>query len=117
MPPDGCLTPGEHMTDLFDLSAKVAVVTGGTRGIGLMLARGLLRAGARVFVASRNVDACSAAERELAADGPVTAFPVDLATESGCTALAERIGAVLPAVHILVNNAGATWGAPLMEFP
>ena len=105
------------MTDLFDLSGKVAVVTGGTRGIGLMMARGLLRAGAQVYLASRKTDACAAAEKELSGDGPVTAFPVDLSTEAGCVELAELVGRQQSALDILVNNAGATWGAPLEEFP
>jgi NAD(P)-dependent dehydrogenase (short-subunit alcohol dehydrogenase family) len=105
------------MSALFDLSGKVAVVTGGTRGIGLMMARGLLQAGARVYLASRKADACAAAEKELSADGPVTAFPVDLSSEAGCRSLASRVGGAEDRLHILVNNAGATWGAPLDEFP
>jgi NAD(P)-dependent dehydrogenase (short-subunit alcohol dehydrogenase family) len=103
--------------DLFDLSGKVAVVTGGTRGIGLMMARGLLRAGARAYVCSRKPEACAAAERELGADGPVTAIPVDLSTEDGCTELRDRVAGAEERLHILVNNAGATWGAPLAEYP
>ena len=87
------------MTSLFDLSGKVAVVTGGTRGIGLMMARGLLQAGARVYVASRNADACAAAEKELSGDGPVTAFPVDLSTEAGCVDLAAQVGRELVGLH------------------
>jgi NAD(P)-dependent dehydrogenase (short-subunit alcohol dehydrogenase family) len=102
---------------LFDLSGKVAVVTGGTRGIGLMMARGLLQAGARVYVASRKEDTCAAAEKELGPDGPVTGLPVDVSTEAGCQALATRVGTEQERVHILVNNAGATWGAPFAEFP
>jgi NAD(P)-dependent dehydrogenase (short-subunit alcohol dehydrogenase family) len=103
--------------DLFDLTGKVAVVTGGSRGIGLMMARGLLRAGARAYVCSRKADACAAAEQELSADGAVTAVPADLSTEDGCRLLASRVGAAEERVHILVNNAGANWGAPLAEFP
>jgi NAD(P)-dependent dehydrogenase (short-subunit alcohol dehydrogenase family) len=103
--------------DLFDLSGKVAVVTGGTRGIGLMMARGLLRAGARVYLSSRKADACTEAERQLGADGPVVAFPLDLSTEEGCAELAERVANAEQRLHILVNNAGANWGAPLEEYP
>jgi NAD(P)-dependent dehydrogenase (short-subunit alcohol dehydrogenase family) len=102
---------------LFDLTGKVAVVTGGTRGIGLMMARGLLQAGARAYLCSRKPDACAAAEQQLAADGPVTAIPADLSTEAGCTTLADQVAAREQQVHVLVNNAGATWGAPLAEFP
>ncbi|HEY7146480.1 MAG TPA: SDR family oxidoreductase [Streptosporangiaceae bacterium] len=103
--------------DLFDLSGKTAVVTGGTRGIGLMIARGLLAAGARVYISSRKPGACAAAERELAGYGPVTAIPADLSTEAECLRLAGAVGEREQALHILVNNAGATWGAPLAEFP
>ncbi len=103
--------------DLFDLAGKVAVVTGGTRGIGLMIARGLLDAGARITISSRNPDACAAAAHELASHGPVTAIPADLSTEDECLRLAAAVAEREQQLHILVNNAGATWGAPLTEFP
>jgi NAD(P)-dependent dehydrogenase (short-subunit alcohol dehydrogenase family) len=102
---------------LFDLTGKVVVVTGGTRGIGLMMARGLLEAGARVYVCSRDASACAAAEESLAPYGTVVGFAADLSTEDGCRAAASFVGAREPLVHVLVNNAGATWGAPLEEFP
>ena len=102
---------------LFDLSGKTAVVTGGTRGIGLMMARGLLQAGASVYISSRKADACAAAAQELAQYGPVEAIPADLATEAECLRLAGEVGEREQSLHILVNNAGATWGAPLAEFP
>ena len=103
--------------DLFDLSGKTAVVTGGTRGIGLMMARGLLSAGARVYISSRKADACAAAERELSQYGPVTAIPADLSIEPECLRLAGELAGREQALHVLVNNAGATWGAPIEEFP
>src|SRR5581483_8656573 len=103
--------------DLFDLSGKTAVVTGGSRGIGLMMARGLLSAGAKVYISSRKPDACAAAVEELSAEGPVTAIPADLSTEEECWRLAAEVGRQEQALHVLVNNAGATWGAPLAEFP
>ena len=103
--------------ELFDLSGKTAVVTGGTRGIGLMIARGLLAAGARVYVSSRKPEACAAAEQELSQYGTVTAIPADLSTEPECLRLAGEIGNREQALDVLVNNAGATWGAPLAEFP
>jgi NAD(P)-dependent dehydrogenase (short-subunit alcohol dehydrogenase family) len=103
--------------DLFDLSGKAAVVTGGTRGIGLMIARGLLQAGARVYISSRKPEACAAAEQELRQYGTVAAIPADVSTEAGCLRLAGQIGEREQALHVLVNNAGATWGAPLAEFP
>ena len=103
--------------DLFDLTGKTAVVTGGSRGIGLMIARGLLEAGARVYISSRKADACAAAERELTPYGKIVAIPADLSAEAECLRLAEEVGQREPALHVLVNNAGATWGAPLEEFP
>jgi NAD(P)-dependent dehydrogenase (short-subunit alcohol dehydrogenase family) len=103
--------------DLFDLSGKTAVVTGGSRGIGLMIARGLLKAGARVYISSRKAAACSAAERELSQDGTVFAVPADLSGEAECLRLAEEVGAREQALNVLVNNAGATWGAPIEEYP
>jgi NAD(P)-dependent dehydrogenase (short-subunit alcohol dehydrogenase family) len=104
--------------DLFDLTGKTAVVTGGTRGIGLMIARGLLQAGARqLYISSRKAEGCADAERELGQYGQVKAIQADLSTEAECLRLASEIGERESAVHILVNNAGATWGAPLEEFP
>jgi NAD(P)-dependent dehydrogenase (short-subunit alcohol dehydrogenase family) len=107
---------GEIM-DLFDLSGKSAVVTGGSRGIGLMIARGLLEAGARVYISSRKADACAAAARELTQYGKIVAIPADLSTEAECLRLAGEIGQREAALNVLVNNAGATWGAPIEEFP
>lgn len=104
--------------DLFDLTGKTAVVTGGTRGIGLMIARGLLQAGARqIYISSRKAQGCADAERELGQYGQVKAIQADLSTETECLRLAREVGERESAVHILVNNAGATWGAPLEEFP
>jgi NAD(P)-dependent dehydrogenase (short-subunit alcohol dehydrogenase family) len=103
--------------DLFDLSGKTALVTGGTRGIGLMMARGLLQAGARVYISSRKPDACDAAAAELSEFGEVSAIPADLSTEEECLRLAAEVSQREQALPILVNNAGATWGAPFEEFP
>jgi NAD(P)-dependent dehydrogenase (short-subunit alcohol dehydrogenase family) len=103
--------------DLFDLTGKVAVVTGGTRGIGLMMARGLLQAGASVYVSSRKPEAGEAAVAELSAYGRAVSVPANLATEEECLRLAAEVGRSEERVHVLVNNAGATWGAALAEFP
>ncbi|HEY6311831.1 MAG TPA: SDR family oxidoreductase [Streptosporangiaceae bacterium] len=103
--------------DLFDLTGKVAVVTGGTRGIGLMMARGLLQAGASVYISSRKPEAGQAAVAELSAYGVVLSIPADLSREEECLRLADEVGRSEEQVHVLVNNAGATWGAPLAEFP
>jgi len=104
--------------DLFDLAGKTAVVTGGTRGIGLMISRGLLQAGVKkVYISSRKSEGCAEAERELANFGQVTAIPADLSAEAECLRLAREVAEQEQTLHILVNNAGATWGAPLEEFP
>jgi NAD(P)-dependent dehydrogenase (short-subunit alcohol dehydrogenase family) len=107
----------EAWVDLFDLTGKIAVVTGGTRGIGLMMARGLLQAGACVYLSSRKAEAGRAAADELSTYGVVASVPADLSREEECVRLAAEVGRSEERVHILVNNAGATWGAPLAEFP
>jgi NAD(P)-dependent dehydrogenase (short-subunit alcohol dehydrogenase family) len=105
------------MSDLFGVSGKTALVTGGSRGIGLMIARGLVQAGARVIVSSRKADDVEAAARELGELGDCQAIPGDVSTAAGATALGNAVRARFDALDILVNNAGATWGAPLEEFP
>ena len=102
---------------LFDLTGKVAVVTGGTRGIGLMMARGLLEAGASVYISSRKPEAGEAAVAELSKYGVVLSVPADLAREEECVRLAAEVSRSEECVHILVNNAGTNWGAALEEFP
>jgi NAD(P)-dependent dehydrogenase (short-subunit alcohol dehydrogenase family) len=106
------------MTGLFDISGRNAVVTGGTRGIGLMISRGFVEAGANVLISSRKADACEAAASELNAlrEGACVAIPADLSKESECKRLADEIGGKMPKLDILVNNAGATWGTPLEQF-
>jgi NAD(P)-dependent dehydrogenase (short-subunit alcohol dehydrogenase family) len=103
--------------DLFDVSGKTAVVTGGTRGIGLMIARGLLEAGVRVYISSRKADACAAAERDLSGFGTIVAIPADLSREDECRRLADEVRQREQSLNVLVNNAGATWGAPIQEYP
>jgi len=102
---------------LFSVEGKVALVTGGSRGIGLMIARGYAAAGAKVYVASRKREACEAAAAELSKLGTCIALPADLGTPDGCRALAAELASREPRVHVLVNNAGANWGAPLEEYP
>ena len=103
--------------DLFDVSGKTALVTGGGRGIGLMISRGLVQAGVRVVIASRKAEDLEAAAAELRTFGDCEAIPADLSTPEGAGALADAVRARFDALHILVNNSGATWGAPLEEFP
>jgi len=102
---------------LFSVEGKVALVTGGSRGIGLMIARGYVASGAKVYVASRKKDACDAAAAELSKLGTCLSLPADLSTPEGCRALAAELAEREPRVHVLVNNAGANWGAPLEEYP
>ncbi len=104
------------MSDLFSLAGKTALVTGGSRGIGKMIATGLVDAGARVYVSSRKAEACEATAAELGGAGRCAALPADLSTEPGCRALAAALAQHEDALHILVNNAGNTWGAPYEEF-
>ncbi len=82
-----------------------------------MIARGLLDAGAKVYISSRKADACAEAVDELKPHGEVHAIPADLSTRDECERLIRELSEREPALHILVNNAGATWGAPLEEFP
>jgi NAD(P)-dependent dehydrogenase (short-subunit alcohol dehydrogenase family) len=105
------------VSDLFDLSGRTAVVTGGSRGIGLMMARGLLQAGAAVVISSRKAAACEAAVESLSEYGDVWAVPADLSSEAECMRLAEAVSQRVDRLHLLVNNAGAVWGAPLADFP
>src|SRR5271165_4945898 len=105
------------MSDLFDVSTKTALVTGGSRGIGLMIARGLVQAGARVIVSSRKADDVRAAATELAQIGDCHAIPGDISTPEGAAELARATRERFEELDILVNNAGAGWGAPLEEFP
>ncbi len=105
------------MRDLFDVSGKTALVTGGSRGIGLMIARGLVQAGAHVIVSSRKSDDVQAAAKELAEIGDCRAIPGDISTPEGAGELARATRERFPRLDILVNNAGASWGAPLEEFP
>jgi NAD(P)-dependent dehydrogenase (short-subunit alcohol dehydrogenase family) len=105
------------MAGLFDVAGKTALVTGGSRGIGLMIARGLVQAGARVIVSSRKSADVEAAAAELAAFGDCLAIPGDVSTPEGAAVLAQATQARFETLDILVNNAGVVWGAPLEEFP
>ena len=102
---------------LFGLEGKTALVTGGTRGIGMMIARGLLQAGAAVVLSSRKADACDQAVAALSEFGPVRGVPADLSQQDECARLAAAVLADTDRLDILVNNAGATWGEPLESFP
>jgi NAD(P)-dependent dehydrogenase (short-subunit alcohol dehydrogenase family) len=102
---------------LFGVSGKVVVVTGGSRGIGYAIADGFVRAGARVCISSRDAQACDAAVEALSEHGECYAVPADLSTMEGCAALAAAVTKREVRLDVLVNNAGALWAAPLPEFP
>lgn len=103
--------------DLFDLSGKVALVTGGAQGMGYMIAQGLLDAGATVYLTSRKADLARSAARELSARGACIGVQADLSSAEAATVLARWMAEREPRLHILVNNAGKTWGAKLADFP
>jgi NAD(P)-dependent dehydrogenase (short-subunit alcohol dehydrogenase family) len=105
------------MSDLFDVSGRTALVTGGSRGIGLMIARGLVEAGARVLISSRKSADVQEAARLLSELGDCEAIPGDISDPDGAKALADATREHFGSLDILVNNAGAAWGAPLEEFP
>jgi NAD(P)-dependent dehydrogenase (short-subunit alcohol dehydrogenase family) len=103
--------------DLFSVAGKVALVTGGSRGIGMMIARGFVEHGARVYISARKQETCDQAAAELSKLGTCVSLPADLSTEAECNRLAAELAAREPTLHVLVNNAGANWGAPLTEYP
>jgi NAD(P)-dependent dehydrogenase (short-subunit alcohol dehydrogenase family) len=101
--------------DLFSLKGRVALVTGGSRGIGKMIAAGFIEQGAKVYISSRKPGACDETAAEL---GPnCISLPQDVSTVEGCQALAKRFAEHETKLDILVNNAGAAWGASFDEFP
>lgn len=106
----------EVIEELFGIRGKTALVTGGTRGIGLMIAEAYVRAGVKVYVSSRKADAVDATVDALSAHGECIGIPADLSTEAECRRLADELSAREPKLDVLVNNAGATWGAPIDEY-
>jgi NAD(P)-dependent dehydrogenase (short-subunit alcohol dehydrogenase family) len=104
------------MSSLFDVSGKAVLVTGGSRGIGEMIARGFVEAGATVYISSRKADVGDALAKELSKSGSCTSLPADLSTEVECQRLANEISAREDHLDVLVNNAGATWGAPMDDY-
>lgn len=105
------------VAQLFDLSGRSALVTGGSRGIGRMIAEGLLAQGARVYISARKAQACDAAAAELNELGPCVSLPADVSTGAGIEALHAAYTSHEDTLDILVNNAGAAWGAPFEDFP
>ena len=102
---------------LFDIAGKVALITGGAQGLGRMIAEAYVRAGVHTFITSRKADICAQAAAELAEHGRCEAIAADLSTVEATEDLARAIIAKTDRLHMLVNNAGKTWGAPLETFP
>ena len=105
------------MKNLFDLQGRIALVTGGSRGIGKMIATGFLHQGAKVYITARKAAACDATAEELSAIGPCVSLPIDVSSIEGARQLAAEIARREPRLDILVNNAGAAWGEPFDTFP
>ncbi|MDH4482801.1 MAG: SDR family oxidoreductase [Rhodoferax sp.] len=108
-----------HFNDLFSIRGKTALVTGGSRGIGEMIAAGFLANGAKVYIAARKADVCAATANRLseAYGGECIALTADLSQLAGVESLTKQLSERESTLDILVNNAGAAWGAPLELFP
>ena len=106
-----------NVSSLFDLTGKVALVTGGSRGIGRMVAEGYLQAGATVYISSRKAEVCDRVAAELSSAGRCHSVPADVADDDDRARLVSALGTRTERLDILVNNAGAAWGAPYAEFP
>ncbi|KQX88758.1 SDR family oxidoreductase [Variovorax sp. Root473] len=104
-------------TQLFSLKGRSALITGGSRGIGRMIAEGFLAQGARVYISARKAAACDQTAKELSALGHCVSLPADVSTVEGAQALVDAYAKHEGSLDILVNNAGAAWGAPYDEFP
>ncbi len=105
------------MNDLFDISGKVALVTGGSRGIGEMIAEGFVANGVRTYISARKADACDGTAARLSEIGECISIPADLSSLDGINALADAIKERESQLDILINNAGAAWGPPIDEYP
>lgn len=105
---------------LFGVAGKVVLVTGGARGIGLMIAEGFVRRGAKVYVSSRKREACEKAAARLSGlpgcSGSCIALPEDVSADAGCKRLAAELARAEPRLHVLINNSGTSWGQPLLEY-
>ena len=103
--------------NLFSVRGKAVVVTGGSRGIGYMIAEGFVRSGARVYITARKAEACVEAATRLSELGECDAFPVDIASAEGRESFVAHVLEKEPKLDVLVNNAGTNWGAPVDEYP
>lgn len=105
------------MSTLFSVAGKRVLITGGSRGIGAMLAHGFVTHGAKVYLAARDAAACEATATQLQAFGEATALSADLSTPAGVADLGQQFAGHEDTLDVLVNNAGATWGAPFDSYP
>ena len=105
------------LTTLFSLKGKTALVTGGSRGIGKMITQGFLEAGAKVYITARKAEACDATAQELSKFGTCISIPADIGTPEGRKVLLKNFEASESKLHILVNNAGISWGAAFETYP
>jgi NAD(P)-dependent dehydrogenase (short-subunit alcohol dehydrogenase family) len=105
------------LSELFSVKGKIAIVTGGSRGIGKMIAAGFVANGVKTYITARKAEACQAAAEELSATGSCTAIPADLSTKEGRGSFVSEIKSREEKIDVLVNNAGAAWGAAFEEYP
>jgi len=103
--------------DLFSIKGKTALVTGGSSGIGAMIAQGYVECGAKVYISSRKADVCGRMADYLSTKGTCISIPGDISEEKGIKELVQKIKEKEESLHVLVNNAGASWGASLAEYP
>lgn len=106
-----------NINQLFSVAGKTAIVTGGSRGIGRMIAQGYVENGVKTYITARKAEACEATAAELSEKGSCIALPADLSSDEGRRAFVEQIGQRESKIDVLVNNAGAAWGAPFEEYP
>ena len=105
------------LNTLFSLKGKIALITGGSRGIGRMIAQGFLQAGAKVYITARKKADCEETAKELSAFGPCIAIPSDIGTAQGRAALLKAFSEKEDKLHILINNAGTNWGNVFDQYP
>jgi NAD(P)-dependent dehydrogenase (short-subunit alcohol dehydrogenase family) len=115
--PGWILIQEQYVKNLFSLDGKVALVTGGSRGIGEMIATGYVHNGVRVYITSRKAEACDNTAARLSEHGECISIPADLSTPAGLATVSDALHEREEKLDILVNNAGATWGATFDEFP
>ncbi len=106
-----------QVDNLFSVKDKTVLITGGSRGIGLMIASTFVKNGAKVYISSRNAEVCMAVEKELSKIGTCIAIPADLSNGEGRAKLVKEISSKENKLDVLINNAGANWSAPFKEYP